>query len=1233
MSHKKGIFYKATIQNIGDLDVTGAVVSAVAGSINSPISAESIFEDGVAGVGGTLTNLQSEDFIYVYEYTDADVAIGIVSSTATVTSSADTVSDTETVLNIGRDGKLVITKTLSDTLSPPYEVGSTISYDISVTNIGDEIAENVIVSDGMNVINAISSPPGLFGAGVDLAHDTVVIASYEYIITQADYDNGLGIMNTATASTVTPGIDDATATETIAAEDIIIPISGTSLTLTVDTNLVNDAQLEPGYSQNDNTVFHFKTRNVGTFNAQIDWGDPNDVYDPNDYSKRIWQFDSPHLRHTYQQPGIYTIKVYGQLGNIYGGNGSIFTVFSAGTENYYGSDNTKITSVVDWGTNPIDLFAAFYTNNGDTALTSLPSTITVGEYDPLPAGTTSFEETFNSCSLLTDSLSDNFFANNPDVTTFRNTFAGCTSLSGPIPGNLFAANTIATDFYNTFLTCSSLSGPIPGTLFNTNTLSEGFPSTFENCSSLSGPIPGTLFANNALATDFSDCFRACSDLGKLNGTPTYPIPGNLFANNPNVTTFERTFLACTGLSGPIPSTLFDTRNGADNIVTDFHSTFSQCSSLNGSIPGTLFSTNVAADTFSRTFQNCSSLDQLIPSNLFITNVLATSFYETFSGCSSLSGPIPGNLFATNAQVGTFQGTFKQCSSLSGPIPGTLFDTRNGADNIVTSFQSTFTQCSSLSGEIPGTLFSTNVVADTFTRTFQNCNNLGRPAIDENPTYTIPAALFTNNPLNKSFYETFFGCTGLIGPIPSTLFNTNAQVSTFQGTFKQCSSLSGPIPGTLFDTRNGADNIVTNFHSTFLGCSSLSGPIPGTLFANNVAADTFLQTFYNCTSLTGSIPGNLFATNANVSSFIATFGECSSLSGPIPGTLFDTRNGADNIVTSFESTFIGCTSLSGPIPDTLFATNALVTSFQSTFAGNTWIGLGPADIPADLFKFNTAVTHFGLWTGNGVFKDCTNLTAVPDTIFANNPNVTQFGSAFGGSTRLSTPSYNALLVNLESVNNNTGVYINTNSTPSVGPPDGEDAKATLIADHNWTIIDVPASVDDSNWEYLGMNLYTQASINTLTSPNEGLGVDDPGKIIVITGGIKEGASLTSVQIAGQTATLEQQTDEANTAGISFVAWTKITSNITTGDIVLNGTNIGHTVYGWYALYPSNTVPVKEYDILPHQIVNYAGDYLNGVPTSALTLTRSSAGGVNIWGWHCTSPAIKCIMGSAACRYEC
>ena len=240
MSHKKGIFYKATIQNIGDLDVTGAVVSAVAGSINSPISAESIFEDGVAAVGGTLTNLQSEDFIYVYEYTDADVAIGIVSSTATVTSSADTVSDTETVLNIGRDGKLVITKTLSDTLSPPYEVGSTISYDISVTNIGDEIAENVIVSDGMNVINAISSPPGLFGAGVDLAHDAVVIASYEYIITQADYDNGLGIMNTATASTVTPGIDDATATETIAAEDIIIPISGTGLTLTVDTSIITD---------------------------------------------------------------------------------------------------------------------------------------------------------------------------------------------------------------------------------------------------------------------------------------------------------------------------------------------------------------------------------------------------------------------------------------------------------------------------------------------------------------------------------------------------------------------------------------------------------------------------------------------------------------------------------------------------------------------------------------------------------------------------------------------------------------------------------------------------------------------------------------------------------------------------------------------------------------------------------------------------------------------------------
>ena len=90
-----------------------------------------------------------------------------------------------------------------------------------------------------------------------------------------------------------------------------------------------------------------------------------------------------------------------------------------------------------------------------------------------------------------------------------------------------------------------------------------------------------------------------------------------------------------------------------------------------------------------------------------------------------------------------------------------------------------------------------------------------------------------------------------------------------------------------------------------------------------------------------------------------------------------------ITSGRMSTFYNCKGITS-IPEELFKNNVNATNFDSTFYGCT----GLTSIPEELFKNNVNVTSF-----DSTFKGCSGITSIPEGIFKNNVNVTNFESTF------------------------------------------------------------------------------------------------------------------------------------------------------------------------------------------------------------------------------------------------
>ena len=111
-----------------------------------------------------------------------------------------------------------------------------------------------------------------------------------------------------------------------------------------------------------------------------------------------------------------------------------------------------------------------------------------------------------------------------------------------------------------------------------------------------------------------------------------------------------------------------------------------------------------------------------------------------------------------------------------------------------------------------------------------------------------------------------------------------------------------------------------------------------------------------------------------------------------------------------SKFHYCSGITS-IPEDLFKNNVNVTDFYRAFYGCT----GLTSIPEGLFKNNVNVTNF-----SGAFEDCTGLTSIPEGLFKNNVNAIGFWGTFYRCTGL-TSIPEGLFKNNVNVTNFSGAF--------------------------------------------------------------------------------------------------------------------------------------------------------------------------------------------------------------------
>lgn len=131
-----------------------------------------------------------------------------------------------------------------------------------------------------------------------------------------------------------------------------------------------------------------------------------------------------------------------------------------------------------------------------------------------------------------------------------------------------------------------------------------------------------------------------------------------------------------------------------------------------------------------------------------------------------------------------------------------------------------------------------------------------------------------------------------------------------------------------------------------------------------------------------------------------------------------------------------------IPENLFANNTNVTNFAGAFLSCSLI----TSIPTGLFSNNTVATNF-----LNTFAFCTSLNSVPENLFANNILANNFESCFN-NVSLTTTSYSNLLINLASNASNRPDNVSFDAGNSYYNLAGQTAKQVLQA-KNWVFADL------------------------------------------------------------------------------------------------------------------------------------------------------------------------------------
>ena len=218
----------------------------------------------------------------------------------------------------------------------------------------------------------------------------------------------------------------------------------------------------------DSETFTIPCQDVGTFDAEIDWGDGS--------VSTVTAYNSANLTHTYATSGDHLILITGSFPNIYFNNGG---------------DKLKVVSVENLGTvGWVNLETSF---NGCANMASFTS----GTTDTSSA--TSMKQMFNNCSNLTTLDVSSF--DTSSVTNMRSMFYNCSSLT-ELDCSSFDTSSV-TDFNFMFYNCSSLT-ELDCSSFETSS-NPSVNSMFENCTSLTALDVSNFSSVSTLQRTFKNC--------------------------------------------------------------------------------------------------------------------------------------------------------------------------------------------------------------------------------------------------------------------------------------------------------------------------------------------------------------------------------------------------------------------------------------------------------------------------------------------------------------------------------------------------------------------------------------------------------------------------------------------------------------------------------------------------------------------------------------------------------
>ncbi len=287
----------------------------------------------------------------------------------------------------------------------------------------------------------------------------------------------------------------------------------------------------------------------------------------------------------------------------------------------------------------------------------------------------------------------------------------------------------------------------------------------------------------------------------------------------------------------------------------------------------------------------------------------------------------------------------------------------------------------------------------------------------------------------------------------TVWDQAETTHTYSASGAKTLSISGQIEGWQFNNSGDKLKILTvesalnlvlgNTGSYFHGCSNLTSMS----IVDSSATLNFSSGWRDCSSLI-SFP--LIDTSSGTN-FANAWRDNSSLTS-FP--LLDTSSG-----TNCASAWLDCSGLTSfPLLDLSsngdFSTTWANCTGLTTFPG---IDMSSATLFLSTWSGCTGIVSFALMdisNGRNFSNACLGCSALTTLAVGQGLDLGLMtnGTNFFSGVTLTTPVYNQLLVEMESVNSNTVTFNGGSSQHSDGPPDGTAARAALVADHTWSITD-------------------------------------------------------------------------------------------------------------------------------------------------------------------------------------